>query len=67
MRFPNPARVGETLVYETECIEHRASRSKPDRGVVKLRDTLSDSQGQVVMSQEVSLLVARRPGSEQDA
>ena len=61
VRFPNPARVGETLVYETECIEHRASRSKPDRGVVTLRDTLSDSQGQVVMSQEVSLLVARRP------
>lgn len=61
VRFPNPARAGETLVYETECIETRASKSKPDRGVVKLRDTLVDSGGNVVMTQEVSLMVACRP------
>lgn len=61
VRLPNPARVGETLVYETECIEARPSGSKPDRGVVRLRDTVTDSAGNVVLSQEVSLLVARRP------
>ena len=60
VRFPNPARAGEELVYETECIEARPSASKPDRGVIRLRDTVSDSQGRVVMTQEVSLLVARR-------
>jgi len=60
VRFPHPARVGEELVYETECIEKRPSSSKPDRGIVKLRDTLRDSKGEIVLSQEVSLLVARR-------
>lgn len=60
VRFPNPARAGEALVYETECIEARPSSSKPDRGVVRLRDTVTDSAGNVVLTQEVSLMVARR-------
>lgn len=61
VRFPDPARVGETLRYETEVIEKRPSRSKPDRGVIRLRDRLCDAGGTEVMTQEVSLLVARRP------
>lgn len=61
VRFPSPARAGEELVYETECIEARPSASKPDRGVIRLRDTVTDGSGNVVLTQEVSLLVARRP------
>ena len=60
VRFPNPARAGQKLLYETECIEARASESKPDRGIIRLLDTLSDESGATVLSQEVSLLVARR-------
>ena len=59
VRFPNPARPGDRLVYTTECIEHRASRSKPDRGIITLMDTLTNPAGEVVLSQKVSLLVAR--------
>jgi acyl dehydratase len=62
VRFPNPARAGEVLHYTTECIEHVPSRSKPDRGVITLRDTLRDSTGTTVMTQRVTLLVARRSG-----
>jgi acyl dehydratase len=60
VRFPHPARVGEQLSYETECIEARPSASKPDRGVIRLRDRVTDSAGHCVLEQEVSLLVARR-------
>lgn len=60
VRFPNPARVGERLVYDTECIDWRPSASKPDRGVVRLRDEVTDSAGRCVLSQEVGLMVARR-------
>jgi len=63
VRFPHPARAGDELVYETECVEARPSGSKPDRGVIRLRDTVTDPAGQVVLTQEVSLLVARRPPS----
>ena len=63
IRFPNPARPGDRLSYTTECIEARASRSKPDRGVVTLRDALNNQDGEPILTQCVSLMVARRGGS----
>ena len=61
IRFPNPARPGDQLHYETECVEARASRSKPDRGLVTLADRLTNQDGETILSQRVSLMVARRP------
>ncbi len=63
VRFPNPARAGETLTYTTECIDARPSSSKPDRGIITLRDSLQDSAAQTVLTQEVTLLVARTAGA----
>ena len=60
VRFPNPARAGSELRYTTECTSARASKSKTDRGIVTLSDTLCDESGATVLSQEVSLLLARR-------
>ena len=59
LRLPNPARVGTTLTYETRCVGKRASGSRPDVGIVTLADTVTDDTGAVVLSQEVTLLVAR--------
>jgi acyl dehydratase len=61
VRFPNAARAGDDLVYRTECAEARPSRSQEDRGIVVLSDTLARASGEVVLTQRVSLLVARRP------
>jgi acyl dehydratase len=61
VRFPGPARAGDQLEYRTQCAELRASRSRPDRGVVVLADTLVRAAGEPVLTQKVSLLVARRP------
>ena len=47
------------LTYETRCIGKRASGSRPDVGIVTLADTVTDDTGAVVLSQEVTLLVAR--------
>jgi acyl dehydratase len=60
IRFPNPARPDEELSYHTECIEAKASNSKPDRGVIELKDTVTNEAGETVMSQRVTLMVARR-------
>ncbi len=60
IRFPNPARAGDQLVYHTECIEKRASRSKTDRGIITLDDTLENQSGEPVLTQKVTLMVARR-------
>jgi len=61
IRFPNPARVGDLLSYTTECLEIRPSRSKVDRGVVRLGDRVENPRGERVLEQEVTLLVACRP------
>jgi acyl dehydratase len=59
IRFPTPARPGDELTYRTECIARRASRSKPDRGVITLLDTVRNQAGEIVLSQKVTLMVAR--------
>jgi hypothetical protein len=43
--------------------ELRPSRSKPDRGVVVLADARAQERGEPVVTQKVSLLVARRPAA----
>lgn len=62
IRLPKPARPDELISYRTECVSRRESRSKPDRGVVTLLDTLSDPSGAAVLTQKVTLLVPRRIG-----
>ncbi len=60
LTLPSPAYPGDTLVYETEVTQHRPSRSKPDRGVVTLCDTLTAEDGRVVLQQDVDLLLQRQ-------
>lgn len=61
LRLPSPARPDRLLQYWTRCSEKRASRSKDDRGIVTLDDRLEQPDGQAVLTQKVTLLVARRP------
>jgi acyl dehydratase len=60
LRFPNPVRPDDRLTYQSECIEVRASSTKKDMGIVNVRDGLLNQRKQNVLTQEVSLLVARR-------
>ncbi len=60
LRLPSPARAGTTLTYETRCTGKRVSASRPDAGIVSLADTVSDDDGNVVLTQDVTLMVARR-------
>ena len=64
IRIPNPARPGDVLSYTTECIQKKPSSSRPDRGVITLSDTLANQHGEPVLTQQVTLLVARRPTDE---
>jgi len=60
LRLPSPARAGTTLTYETRCTGKRVSASRPDVGIVVLTDTVTDNDGNVVLTQEVTLMVSRR-------
>jgi acyl dehydratase len=61
LEWPRPVRPGDTLRLETEILEVRPSRSKPDRGIIRIRNVTTNQNGDVVQSFVASVLVRRRP------
>ncbi len=62
-RWPRPVRPGDTLTVESEVLEVRPSTSRPDQGLIKVRNTTRNQNGEAVQIQTGSLLVRRRPTS----
>jgi acyl dehydratase len=62
IRWPRPVRPGDVLRVESEVLDIRPSQSKPDRGIVRVRNTTLNQDGQPVMIQVANLIVPRRPG-----
>ena len=60
-QFPRPVRPGDTLRVVTDMVELRASASKPDRGICRLRQVTINQRGEHVMEQETTVLLKRRP------
>jgi len=63
IRWLKPVRPGDTLTVETEVIEKRPSASKPDRGLVKLRRTARNQDGDEVMTMIGLGIFRRRDGA----
>ena len=59
-RWPTPVRPGDELHLETEVLEIRPSKSKPTRGLLKVRNTTLNQDGKAVLVQVVNLIVLRR-------
>lgn len=59
IRLPHPARAGATLTYATRCVSKRESASRPGAGIVVLADAVTDDTGHAVLTQQVTLMVAR--------
>jgi acyl dehydratase len=64
LRWPRPVRPGDVLRLESEVMEVRPSRSRPDRGLIKVRTTTLNQEGQPVQILVANLVVPRRPGAE---
>ncbi len=60
-RFPRPVRPGDTLRVITDVIDLRASASKPDRGICRLRQVTVNQRDEPVMEQETTVFLKRRP------
>ena len=60
LRWPRPVRPGDTLHVEVEVMEMRPSRSHPDRGIVRVRNTTLNQAGESVQIMETALFVQRR-------
>jgi acyl dehydratase len=61
LRWPRPVRPGDQLHLESEIMEVRVSRSRPDRGLIKVRTTTLNQTGQAVQILVANLVVPRRP------
>jgi acyl dehydratase len=59
-RWPRPVRPGDELRIECEVIEVRPSRSRPEQGLIKLRTTTLNQDGEAVLVHVVNLVVLRR-------
>src|SRR5919112_4241500 len=63
LKHPAPLFHGDTLFCETEVLEKRESRSKPDRGTVKVHTRVLNQDGVLVAEFKRLVLVPRRhPG-----
>lgn len=58
---PNPAFHGDTVYVETEVLEKRASRSRPDCGIVRLKHIGRKADGTVIIELERSVLFLKKP------
>jgi acyl dehydratase len=59
---PNPVFHGDTLYVETEVLEKRPSRSRPNQGLVRLKHIGRNQNGVVVIELERTVLFHKRPG-----
>lgn len=62
-RWPRPVRPGDELRVESEVLEVRASQSRPEQGVIKVRVTTLNRNNEPVQVFVGNLIVPRRPAS----
>jgi acyl dehydratase len=61
MRWPIPVRPGDELRIESEILELRPSKSRPDRGLMKVRTRTLNQNGEIVQELTANVMVPRRP------
>lgn len=59
LQWPAPVRPGDILEVESEVLEVRPSRSRPEQGMLKLRVTTANQVGKVVQTFIANLVVKR--------
>lgn len=60
IKLPNPLFAGDTLYSESEVVEKRESKSRPEQGIVKVRTRGLNQHGVVVIEYERSVMVWKR-------
>ena len=61
VRFPNPLFCGDTIRIESEVLELRDSRSRPDNGIVVFAHRAFNQEGALVGECKRSALMLRKP------
>ncbi|MDR3421695.1 MAG: MaoC family dehydratase [Xanthobacteraceae bacterium] len=64
MRWPVPVLPGDELRIESDVLEMRPSKSRPDRGLMKIRTRTFNQNGEVVQELIANAMVPRRPAGQ---
>ncbi|MNT68368.1 hypothetical protein D3C72_2065970 [compost metagenome] len=67
LRWPKPVRPGDELHIESEILEVRISKSRPDQGIVKVRTTTFNQADEPVQVFTGNLIVQCRPAAAAQA
>ncbi len=59
--FPNPVFVGDTLTATSTVEDKRESKTKPDRGIVTFKHTMTNQRAEVVCSCMRGAMKMRKP------
>jgi acyl dehydratase len=60
LSWPRPVRPGDELHVKSEVLEVRPSKSRPDRGTIRVQNTTLNQNDEVVQIFTANLLVPRR-------
>jgi len=61
LSWPRPVRPGDELHTKSEVLDVRPSKSRPDRGLIRVRTTTFNQNGEAVQIFTGNLIVPRRP------
>ena len=61
VRFPKPVFHGDTIRVESEVVEVRESKSRPDNGIVIFAHRGYNQRNEIVMTCKRTALMLRRP------
>ena len=64
LRWPLVVRPGDVLTVETEIVDLRPSRSRPNHGIIRLRNMTTNQRGEIVQTMLASAMVPRRAGKQ---
>jgi acyl dehydratase len=64
LRWPRPVRPGDELRVESEVLDVRPSKSRPDQGVIKVKTTTLNQNDAAVQISVGHLIVRRRPDKQ---
>lgn len=61
LSWQHPVRPGDQLHAKSEILEVRPSKSRPDRGLIRVRTTTYNQNSEAVQAFTANLIVPRRP------
>jgi acyl dehydratase len=60
VRLPKPVFIGDTLRFESECVELRTSKSRPNAGIVTWQHRAINQRGETVCTMKRTAMIQRK-------